>query len=80
MGEDDRKGIAKRILRVSEAIGAERTERLLNLVNSGEGAGEDTLSPLLERLGPILEAADRLGEIDPEFDVKAYLDEMWGDI
>lgn len=33
--------------------------------------------PLLERLKPILDRADALGPGDPDFDMKAYLDEMW---
>lgn len=35
--------------------------------------------PLLERLKPILDRADALGPGDPDFDMKAYLDEMWGE-
>lgn len=33
--------------------------------------------PLLERLQPILARADRIGEPDPDFDMKEYTDEMW---
>jgi antitoxin VapB len=32
---------------------------------------------LLERLKYIMQRADEIGEVDPDFDVKAYLDEMW---
>lgn len=35
--------------------------------------------PLLERLKPILDRVDALGPGDPDFDMKAYLDEMWGE-
>ncbi len=35
--------------------------------------------PLLERLKPILERADALGPEDPDFDMKAYLDELSAD-
>lgn len=33
--------------------------------------------PLLERLQPILDRADQIGEPDPDFDMKKYTDEMW---
>lgn len=36
--------------------------------------------PLLERLEPILKRAQKLGPVDPDFDMKKYTDEMWGDI
>lgn len=35
--------------------------------------------PLLERLEPILKRADDLGAPDPDFDMKKYTDELWGD-
>lgn len=36
--------------------------------------------PLLTRIGPLLEEIQKSGNVDPDFDMKAYLDEMWGDI
>ncbi|WP_289043346.1 type II toxin-antitoxin system VapB family antitoxin [uncultured Aliiroseovarius sp.] len=36
--------------------------------------------PLLERLKLILERAEALGLGDPDFDMKAYLYEMWGEV
>lgn len=33
--------------------------------------------PLLERLQPILDRADQIGEPDPNFDMKEYTNEMW---
>lgn len=33
--------------------------------------------PLLERLEPLLERADNLGEPDPDFDMKKFTDELW---
>lgn len=37
--------------------------------------------PLLERIAPALALADAIGgPNDPDFDMKAYTDEMWGDI
>jgi len=38
---------------------------------------ESNRKPLLERLQPILERADAIGERDPDFDMKAYTDEMY---
>lgn len=32
---------------------------------------------LLERLQPVLDRADQLGPGDPNFDMKAFTDEMW---
>ncbi len=37
----------------------------------------DSEKSLFERLKPIWEAVEKLGEKDPEFDAKAFLDEMW---
>ncbi|UUV05504.1 hypothetical protein [Ruegeria sp. YS9] len=37
----------------------------------------DSEKSLFERLKPIWEAVEKLGEIDPEFDAKTFLDEMW---
>lgn len=35
--------------------------------------------PLLERLEPILKRADKLGPVDPDFDMKEFTDQMWED-
>lgn len=32
---------------------------------------------LFERLKPLWEAAEKIGEVDPEFDSKAFMDEIW---
>ncbi|WP_170773671.1 hypothetical protein [Ruegeria lacuscaerulensis] len=37
----------------------------------------DSEKSLFERLKPLWEAVEKLGEKDPEFDAKAFLDEMW---
>ena len=37
----------------------------------------DREKSLFERLKPLLEAVEKLGEVDPDFDMKAFLDEMW---
>jgi len=40
---------------------------------------ETSRKPLLERLEPILSRADSLGPGDPDFDMKKFTDEIWGD-
>lgn len=35
--------------------------------------------PLLERLEPILQQVDQMGQADPAFDMKNFRDGMWGD-
>jgi antitoxin VapB len=39
---------------------------------------ESRRKPLLERLEPILTRADNLGPGDPDFDMKKFSDEIWG--
>ncbi|OJF94463.1 hypothetical protein AX760_09630 [Pararhizobium antarcticum] len=39
---------------------------------------EENRPPLMERLKKIQDQAAALGPVDPDFDQKAYLDEMWG--
>jgi hypothetical protein len=34
---------------------------------------------LLERLRPAWDLIDSMGPRDPDFDMKAFTDEMWGD-
>lgn len=79
MCDDDRKDLERLIARVSENLDEGQKEQLLNSVKDDE-AVSSVSEALLERLRPILERADKLGERDPDFDMKAYLDEMWGDI
>lgn len=33
--------------------------------------------PLLDRLEPILQQVDSMGQEDPDFDMKKFTDEMW---
>lgn len=40
---------------------------------------ETNRKPLLDRLGPILDRVDALGPNDPNFNMKAFTDDMWGD-
>lgn len=80
MCDDDRKDLEKLIAQVSESLDDDQKDLVRNAVKSGDGADGTITDPLLERLRPILERADKIGERDPDFDMKAYLDEMWGDI
>lgn len=80
MCDDDRKDLEKLIAQVSESLDDDQKDQVRNAVKSGDGADGTITDPLLERLRPILERVDKLGERDPDFDMKAYLDEMWGDI
>lgn len=79
MCDDDMKDIERLIARVSENLGDDQKKRLLNSVKDDD-AVSNVSEALLERLRPILERTDKLGERDPDFDMKAYLDEMWGNI
>lgn len=79
MCDDDRKDIERLIARVSENLDDDQKKRLLNSVKDDD-AVSNVSEALLERLRPILERTDKLGERDPDFDMKAYLDEMWGNI
>lgn len=36
------------------------------------------VTPLHARIEPILERVDQVGTNDPDFDMKAFTDEMWG--
>lgn len=80
MCDDDRKNLKKLITQVSENLDDDQKDLVRNAVKSGDGAEGTITDPLLERLRPIQEAVDKLGDVDPDFDLKAYLDEMWGDI
>jgi len=80
MCDDDRKDLEKLIAQISDTLDEGQKDRLLNAVNTGDGSEGKIAPPLLERLRPILEVADKLGKADPDFDLKVYLDEMWGDI
>ena len=36
--------------------------------------------PLLERIRDIQDMADEIGPVDPDFDLKKFTDDMWGDM
>ena len=48
--------------------------------SQAETDAESDRTPPLERVESILHRADQVGEPDPDFDMKAYTDEMWGDM
>lgn len=79
MSDDDKKNLAKLITQVSTNLDDDQNDQMRNSVKSSDGAEGTITDPLLERLRPILEAVDKLGDVDPDFDMKAYMDEMWGD-
>ena len=35
--------------------------------------------PLLERIRDIQDMADEIGPVDPDFDMKKFTDDLWGD-
>ena len=35
--------------------------------------------PLIERIHELQAKADEIGEVDPNFDMKTFTDDMWGD-
>ncbi len=41
---------------------------------------EEQRLPLAERLEKIKQRYQSMGTVDPDFDEKAFLDEMWGDV
>lgn len=36
-------------------------------------------TPLLQRIRPILKQMNEIGPVDPEFDMKEFTDDMWGE-
>ena len=36
-------------------------------------------TPLLQRIRPILQQMDDIGPVDPEFNMKEFTDDMWGE-
>ena len=72
-------GVDELAVEVMKAIGARsKTDAVREaLLAKLESVKEQT--PLLERILPILEGVERLGREDPNFDMKRYTDELWGD-
>lgn len=68
------KEIVRKLADLSDADSRDESLRqeLLDRLNAFERG-----DILLERLKYIMQRSDEIGEVDPDFDVKAYLDEMW---
>lgn len=79
MPDDIESEISRVAQKLMEVTGAEsEPEAILGALRFQLRCFENSL-PLLERLRPILDRADALGPGDPDFDMKTYLDELWGD-
>lgn len=71
--EDLKKLISGFIQKLDDA----QKDSLLRTILVRTGSLDSESEPLLQRLRPILEAVDQLGKPDPDFDLKAYLDENY---
>jgi antitoxin VapB len=58
---------------------ATKTEAVKNALKKEIAAAEAEI-PLARRLAPVFERAAKLGSPDPNFDMKAFMDEMWDDM
>ena len=66
--------------KVMKATGAPtKTEAVRNALIAQLEA-EKSRKPLLERVREIQAKAAKIGPVDPDFDMKKFTDEMWGDI
>ncbi len=63
--------------KVRKATGAKSKTDAVRKALQAQLDAENNRKPLLERLQPILERADAIGEPDPDFDMKKYTDEMY---
>lgn len=69
--------VAALAVKVMKATGAKtKTDAVRNALQAQLDA-ELNRKPLLERLQPILDRAEQVGEPDPDFDMKKYTDDMW---
>ena len=55
-----------------------KTEAVRRALEAAIAEREDA-KPLIERIAPALALADAMGPTDPDFDMKAFTNEMWGD-
>lgn len=79
MPDDIESEISRMVQKLMAVTGADsEAEAILGAVRFQLGCLENP-RPLLERLKPVLDRADALGPGDLDFDMKAYLDEMWGE-
>ena len=63
--------------KVMKATGAKTKTDPVHKALQAQLDAEMNRKPLSERLQPILDRADQVGEPDPGFDMKIYTDEMW---
>ncbi len=63
--------------KVMKATGAKTKTDAVHKALQAQLKAEMNRKPLLDRLQPILDRADQIGEPDPDFDMKKYTDEMW---
>jgi antitoxin VapB len=68
---------AQKILKAPTKTDAIR-QALERVVETSEDVNPAEKPPLAERLKAIQDEVKRLGTPNPDFDEKAYLDEMWG--
>lgn len=68
---------ARKILKAPTKTDAIR-QALERVVETSEGPERAEKPPLAERLKAIQDEVKRLGTPNPDFDEKAFLDEMWG--
>ena len=63
--------------KVMKATGAKTKTDAVRKALQAQLDAQMNRKPLLERLQPILDRADQIGEPDPDFDMKKYTDELW---
>lgn len=80
MSKESEEGGSKPISQLALMLDDAQDNRLVQSKQASVGSADSRSKPLLERLKPILEAADLLGKPDPDFDMKAYLDKNYGDM
>lgn len=68
---------AQKILKAPTKTDAIR-QALERVVETSEASAPAEKPPLAERLKAIQDEVKRLGTPNPDFDEKAFLDEMWG--
>ena len=74
--DDEVSGLADELTRVTNA--RSKTEAVKRALRDALER-ETSKAPLIERIAPALAMADAMGPSDPNFDMKAFTDEMWGD-
>jgi len=65
--------------RVKDLIGVATKSEAMKVALRHEIERASPKALLLERLRPAWDLIDSMGPRDPDFDMKAFTDEMWGD-